>query len=723
MSNFTDENGKPIDVVNEGNLAEFQAWLLENQQPQNLPGQRVKVVPELSLETILSDENGKALKLDEHQQRYVARVVLATHYDDKSLDLMLNSAEKYPYLLGEANYITGASWANSYGNFYSRCHDKIAARNVVDNIPVIRAIVISGGMLHGQYGTGKITTLSSANQKHLNEIFQLSKFAPYRTYSKVEDAASRCMEEMATSKLVNYQQASAEFRKFINQQIAISYEDVRGLLNELKPEFYDKELLRGILSRNLVGAKSGVVLDTTKAKTQAEKNRNILPPYYTKTINALAKLAEDKMLYEADNYGRLAPLTERYKAVCIELCAVKDWRMVPQMVKESVVKDGYLLMAQKEVIAGNGEQLSKEDLELVLNSDRKDYYLKKINPEILAQKKVKLSADQQQTIALGDKEKLLARTDGVISSLIASKKLSSPEKEELLKLAEQQIMQNQKDKQYCLEYVENYEQDTKILAELNHKSTKAKFVSDGVAKIQKAYANIVANLAANGKEAAERHLQPQEVEKVVARALSGEQVAVELPLHGSLPLLMGRKAEKQRRENLAQSINTLNEVVKTTVVLGATTFKGEKVWPKQYRDKMLAQETTQQSENEFRLAKSEYNGAQQRYQDMYRDIEHIRSRLAGYELQEESFKKAKAWLNGERTSLKATARANLGLDSEQVLAVADASLEPKDKAKVRAANKKISDKLADREQNVAGKTTGEKLFAKQANQYQNRKER
>lgn len=719
MSNFTDENGNPIEVVNEDNLAKFQVWLLENQQPQNLPGQRVKVVSELSLETILSDENGKALKLNEHQQRYVARVVLATHYDNKSLDLMINSAEKYPYLLGQANQIAGAGWAGSYGNFYDQLHDKIAARNIVDNIPVIRAIVISGGMLH-KYGTGKITTLSSANQKHLNEIFQLSKFAPYRTYSKVEDAASVCMEELATSKLVNYQQASAEFRKFINQQIAISYEDVRGLLNELNPEFYDKELLSGILSRNLVGAKSGVVFDTTKAKSQAEKNKNILPPYYTKTITALAKLAEDKMLYDADNYGRLAPLTERYKAVCMELCAVKDWRMVPQMVKESVVKDGYLLMAQKEVIAGNGEQLSKEDLELVLKSDRKDYYLKKINPEILAQKQVKLNVDQQQTVALKDKEKLLAKTNGVVSSLITSKKLSSSEKEELLKLAERQIKQNQGEKQYCQEYVEQYEQDTKALTELNHKSTKAKFVSDGIAKIQQAYANIVANWATNGKEAAERHLQPQEVEKVVSLALSGEQVAVELPEHGSLPLLIGRKAEKQRRENLAQSINNFNEMVKTMVTLGVSAFKGEEVWPKQYRDKMLAQETAQQADAETKNAWAQYQSMMKHQQINYQDIDRIRGRLAGYELQEESLKKAKEWLSESKAMLKNTARDNLGLDSEQVLAVADASLEPKDKAKVRAANKKISDKLEQKEQAFVGKNTGEKLLARGAKQYQNR---
>ncbi len=719
MSNFTDENGNPIEVVNDDNLAKFQVWLLENQQPQNLPGQRVKVVSELSLETILSDENGKALKLNEHQQRYVARVVLATHYDNKSLDLMINSAEKYPYLLGEANYITGASWANSYGNFYSRFHDKIAARKIVDNIPVIRAIVISGGMLH-KYGTGKITTLSSANQKHLNEIFQLSKFAPHRTYSKVEDAASRCMEEIATSKLSNYQQASSEFRKFINQQIAVSYENVGGLLNELNPEFYDEELLRGILSRNLVRAKSGVVFDTTKAKTQAEKNKNILPPYYTKTITALAKLAENKMLYDADNYDRLAPLTERYKAVCMELCAVKDWRMVPQMVKESVVKDGYLLMAQKEVIAGNGEQLSKEDLELVLKSDRKDYYLKKINPKILAQKKVKLSADQQHTIALQDKEQLLAKTNVVVSSLMTSKKLSYSEKEELLKLAERQIKQNQGEKQYCQEYVEQYEQDTKALTELNHKSTKAKFVSDGITKIQQAYANIVANLATNGKEAAERHLQPQEVEKVVARALSGEQVAVELPLHGSLPLLIGRKAEKQRRENLAQSINNFNEMVKTMVTLGVSAFKGEEVWPKQYRDKMLAQETAQQADAETKNAWAQYQSMMKHQQINYQDIDRIRGRLAGYELQEESLKKAKEWLSESKAMLKNTARDNLGLDSEQVLAVADASLEPKDKAKVRAANKKISDKLEQKEQAFVGKNTGEKLLARGAKQYQNR---
>lgn len=722
MSNFTDENGNPIEVVNEDNLAKFQVWLLENQQPQNLPGQRVKVVSELSLETILSDENGKALKLNEHQQRYVARVVLATHYDNKSLDLMINSAEKYPYLLGQANQIAGAGWAGSYGNFYDQLHDKIAARNIVDNIPVIRAIVISGGMLH-KYGTGKITTLSSANQKHLNEIFQLSKFAPYRTYSKVEDAASVCMEELATSKLVNYQQASAEFRKFINQQIAISYEDVRGLLNELNPEFYDKELLSGILSRNLVRAKSGVVFDTTKAKSQAEKNKNILPPYYTKTITALAKLAEDKMLYDADNYGRLAPLTERYKAVCIELCAVKDWRMVPQMVKESVVKDGYLLMAQKEVIAGNGEQLSKEDLELVLKSDRKDYYLKKINPEILAQKQVKLNVDQQQTVALKDKEKLLAKTNGVVSSLITSKKLSSSEKEELLKLAERQIKQNQGEKQYCQEYVEQYEQDTKALTELNHKSTKAKFVSDGIAKIQQAYANIVANWATNGKEAAERHLQPQEVEKVVSLALSGEQVAVELPEHGSLPLLIGRKAEKQRRENLAQSINNFNEMVKTMVTLGVSAFKGEEVWPKQYRDKMLAQETAQQADAETKNAWAQYQSMMKHQQINYQDIDRIRGRLAGYELQEESLKKAKEWLSESKAMLKNTARDNLGLDSEQVLAVADASLEPKDKAKVRAANKKISDKLAEKAQDFTGKSLDEMLLARGAKQYQNRKGR
>lgn len=719
MSNFTDENGNPIEVVNEDNLAKFQVWLLENQQPQNLPGQRVKVVSELSLETILSDENGKALKLNEHQQRYVARVVLATHYDNKSLDLMINSAEKYPYLLGQANQIAGAGWAGSYGNFYDQLHDKIAARNIVDNIPVIRAIVISGGMLH-KYGTGKITTLSSANQKHLNEIFQLSKFAPYRTYSKVEDAASVCMEELATSKLVNYQQASAEFRKFINQQIAISYEDVRGLLNELNPEFYDKELLSGILSRNLVRAKSGVVFDTTKAKSQAEKNKNILPPYYTKTITALAKLAEDKMLYDADNYGRLAPLTERYKAVCMELCAVKDWRMVPQMVKESVVKDGYLLMAQKEVIAGNGEQLSKEDLELVLKSDRKDYYLKKINPKILAQKKVKLNVDQQQTVALKDKEKLLAKTNVVVSSLMTSKKLSYSKKEELLKLAERQIKQNQGEKQYCQEYVEQYEQDTKALTELNHKSTKAKFVSDGIAKIQQAYANIVANWATNGKEAAGRHLQPQEVEKVVSLALSGEQVAVELPLHGSLPLLIGRKAEKQRRENLAQSINNFNEMVKTMVTLGVSAFKGEEVWPKQYRDKMLAQETAQQADAETKNAWAQYQSMMKHQQINYQDIDRIRGRLAGYELQEESLKKAKEWLSESKAMLKNTARDNLGLDSEQVLAVADASLEPKDKAKVRAANKKISDKLEQKEQAFVGKNTGEKLLARGAKQYQNR---
>ncbi len=697
-------DGKPVTEITNENIDEFKQWFWAERHPEMERGRSVRLWEDVDLSRILTGADGKKIPLSEEQQKYLASAV---HRGGSRahVQVMVEKAADYPVLLGRVDQIAG----NSVGGvMYDYIHDELKKHSFAENLPAYRAILQQGGMVH-RLGEGNADDLSPEGRRCLDDIFNMSEYNSNNRMNRNQTSGATMFirEALSEDKLLNYGKASGEFRKLINESVFYNGNGkAQERLGKLKAEFYTPELLSEVLKKNYIPAASHIVRDTSRAKTQAEKNVNILPPYYTKVRDALLRFAEKEEIHDRNNYGQLKSLTQRYQEMCARLTGARDWQSIPQEIKNGIMKDGYLYAAQKDIIDGNAGKLAAETLQMVLDGDRDNFYIRRIPQDIIKQKGIKLDYSKQMVSALGDKDKVL--DSARIDELVTRTDLTAKEKEALIQKEESREAGRRSTREFLEQEMAEYRQ---ALEEKNVQSAetgKKHFIADSIRRIQSAYQNISKNFKDGQPNAAEAHLSAEAVERLIADRFEGKSAQLTRPEQKSLPLLFGRKEETNRREWLNNAVSDFNRTLDD--IMGAAGRSDGYLEEMQLlKGKVLAPETKEKANLEEKESQDKNQNLGMDFYFKYKDIDRTRYQLDGLNGKTEELAKAKENIAFYKKVLKDTADDRLGFKDGEPLRPVTEEMSPEEKRSVRAQNKKVADKLSEKEKTNKTKTDKEKV--------------
>ncbi len=696
--------GKHVTEITNENIDEFKQWFWAERHPEMERGRHVRLGEDVDLSQILTGADGKKIPLSKEQQKYLASAV---HRGGSRahVQVMVDRAADYPVLLGTVNQIAG----NSIGGvMYDYIQDELKKHSFAENLPAYCAILRQDGMVH-HLGDGNADNLSPEGCRYLDDIFNMSEYNHENRMNRNQTSGATMFirDALSADKLLNYGKASGEFRKLINESVFYNGSGkVQERLGKLKAEFYTPELLSEVLKKNYIPAASHIVRDTSKAKTQAEKNVNILPPYYTKVCNALLRFAEKEEIHDRNNYGQLKSLTQRYQEMCARLTGAHDYQSIPGDIKNGIMKDGYLYAAQKDIIDGNAGKLSAETLQMVLDGDRDNFYVRRIPQDIIRQKGIKLDYSKQLVSALENKDKVL--DSARIDELVTRTDLTAKEKEDLIQKEESREANRRLTREFLEHEMAEYRQAVEEKRAQETETGKKHLVADSIRRIQGAYQNISKNFKDGQPNAAEAHLSAEAVERLIADRLERKYAQLSRPEQKSLPLLFGRKDETNRREWLNNAVSAFNRTLDDIMgVAGRSDGYLEEM--QSLKGKILAPETKEKANLEEKESQDKNQNLGMNFYYKYKDIDHNRYQLDGLNRKTEELAKAKENIAFYKKVLKDTADERLGLKDGETLRPVTEEMSPEEKRSVRAQNKKVADKLSEKEETNKNKTDKEKV--------------
>ena len=211
-----------------------------------------------------------------------------------------------------------------------------------------------------------------------------------------------------------------------------------------------------------------------------------------------------------------------------------------------------------------------------------------------------------------------------------------------------------------------------------------------------------------GKDA-EQILSKEAVEKVIAERLEGKNSILQMPQEGSLPIMFGRKEEKERREKLANKITEFNQRMDSVVPYLKKEYAGEILSPDAYNQALKKTETTKQ----------EYDNAA--YNHSSRLISQGRQNTNELEdlTQRNNFiEQARERIQEKETQKKEAVKKLVGVPDKTAVQTVPQSAEKAEKAQIRRQNKQVEDKLATKEKTFAGKSDAEKVGLQKQRQNQ-----
>lgn len=696
-------NGKPVEEITNKNIDEFKQWFWAERHPEMERGVYVRLGEDVALSQILTGTDGRKIPLSEEQQKYLATAV-ARSGSRAHVQVIVDRAADYPVLLGTVDQIAG----NSVGSvMYDYIQDELKKHSFAENLPAYRAILRQGGIVH-HLGAGNADNLSPEGCRCLDDIFNMSEYNRENRMNRNQTSGATMFirDALSADKLLNYGRASGEFRKLINESIFDGSNKVLKRLDKLKAEFYTPELLSEVLKRNYIPAASHIVRDTSKAKTQAEKNVNILPPYYTKVCNALLRFAEKEEIHDRNNYGQLKSLTQRYQEMCARLTGAHDYQSIPDDIKNGIMEDGYLYAAQKDIINGNAGKLSAETLQMVLGDDWNNFYVRRIPQDVIRQKGIQLDYSKQLVSALENKDKLL--DSARIDELVTRMDLTTKEKEDLIQKEESRETNRQQTRKFLEQEIAEYQQAVEEQDAQHAQTSKKYFVANSIHRIQDAYQNITENFKDGQPNATEAHLSPEAVERLIADRLEGKYVQLSRPAQKSLPLLLGRKDEAKRREWLNKAVSSFNLTLDD--IMGATgRSEGYLEEMQAIKGKILAPETKEKANLEAKESLEKNENLRTDLYYKYKDIDRRRYQLDDLNKKTKELAKAKEHLAFYKKVLKNVAEDRLGFKEGEPLRPVKEEMSPEEKRSVRAQNKKVTDKLSEKEKTNKNKTDKEKV--------------
>ena len=697
MGMFVDANGNEINEVTAENIEDYKKWLQTDKNPDvsHLTNTDDVSLADLAVSPYLDDKQTKAAA-------YMVYRDIARNPEEDRLN-------EYIDLAKENRQVVAKSWramGNSVGGrAFDNVLDMINKRPAAENLAFVLAS-IEAGISNITYYSGKtddFSKISGENKKYAEELLNLA--APVYLKGRYDGSdpktsiSSMCVKGLVQNGSMINLRTSNENREVISKALMNNeYRYVLKNLEALKTEYLNEEMLT-ILARKYAPAQQ--YKDTKGAKTQAEKNVNILPKGYHNFKKAVLNLINKQDKYDRTRYGEERGLNERYLEVCKKINVAENIARNPKCMAGL-----YLETARKDIEEGRVARLDKTALSDVLKHDD-GKYLAMLPQEFVQNNKdlienslpknVKISLAEQNVAgaynfsiaSLGERNRTTKENNKILKNLETEQKKIEPKIDYLQKDKEEieQLKQTATAKYNIFEAEEN--------------NAKAIFsLQDGYDSIKR--------YMKEGKDA-EQILSKEAVERVIAERLEGKNSILQMPQEGSLPIMFGRKEEKERREKLANKITEFNQRMDSVVPYLKKEYAGEILSPDAYNQALKKAETTEQ----------EYDNAA--YNHLSRLISQGRQNTNELEdlTQRNNFiEQARERIQERETQKKEAVKKLAGVPDKTAVQAVPQSAEKAEKAQIRKQNKQVEDKLATKEKTFAGKSDAEKVGLQKQRQNQ-----
>ena len=699
MGMFVDANGNEIRKITAENIADYKKWLQTDKNPD---------VSHLfnSNDVSLAD---LAVSPHLYEKQAVAAAMMV--YRDVALNLEDDRLNEYIDLAKKNRPVVAKSWRSMGNSLGGRAFDNVLdmmnKRPAADNLAFILAS-IDAGISNVDYYTGKVddfSKISGENKRYAEELLKLAAPAYSKEYygrnNLHTDIAAMSVRELTKNGSMINLRTSNENREIISKAIMNNeYRYVLKNLEALKPEYLNEEMLKRLATKY---APAQQYKDTKNAKTQAEKNVNILPKSYHNFKKAVLNLINKQDKYDSTCYGEERGLNERYLEVCKKIDVSEGIARNPKCMAGL-----YLETARKDIEKGRVARLDKTALSDVLKHDDGKYlamlpqeYVQK-NKSLIEQslpEKVKISLAEQNVgeaynfsiASLGERNRTTKENKKLVENLNAEQEKIAPKIESLAKYKEE-------------------ENKTKSKADtLSKIYTRKQETVQALRDIQYAFAQIQDCRKKGGSAAEETVLSAETIEQIMSDRLQGKKSVVPEPEHGSLPLLFGRKEEKERREKLAARIADFNKLL-------------DKEMPKigeRYSGKILTSSAFAEATMAANQAEREYSQANNNYWQQKQNIGKINEREFDNLTQRNNFiEQARERIQEKETQKKEAVKKLVGVPDKTAVQTVPQSAEKAEKAQIRRQNKQVEDKLATKEKTFAGKSDAEKVGLQKQRQNQ-----
>lgn len=697
MGMFVDANGNEIKEVTAENIEDYKKWLQTDKNPDvsHLFNSNDVSLADLAVSPYLDDKQTKAAAMMVYRD-------VARNPEDDRLNEYIDLAKKNRQVVAKSWRAMGNSVG---GRAFDNVLDMINKRPAAENLAFVLAS-IEAGISNITYYSGKtddFSKISGENKKYAEELLNLAAPAylkgRYDGSDPKTSISSMCVKSLVQNGSMINLKTSYENREVISKALMNNeYRYVLKNLEALKTEYLNEEMLT-ILARKYAPAQQ--YKDTKGAKTQAEKNVNILPKGYQNFKKAVLNLINKQDKYDRNRYGEERGLNERYLEVCKKINVAENIAHNPKCMAGL-----YLETARKDIEEGRVARLDKTALSDVLKHDD-GKYLAMLPQEFVQNNKDLIESSLPKNVKISLAEQNVAGASNFSIVSLGERNRTTKENEEILKNLETEqkkiepkIDYLQKDKEEIEQLKQTATAKYNIFAAEENNAKAIFSLQDGYDSIKR--------LMKEGKDA-EQILSKEAVEKVIAERLEGKNSILQMPQEGSLPIMFGRKEEKERREKLANKITEFNQRMDSVVPYIKKEYAGEILSPDAYNQALKKTETTKQ----------EYNNAA--YNHSSRLISQGRQNTNELEdlTQRNNFiEQARERIQEKETQKKEAVKKLVGVPDKTAVQTVPQSAEKAEKAQIRKQNKQVEDKLATKEKTFAGKSDAEKVGLQKQRQNQ-----
>lgn len=697
MGMFVDANGNEIKEVTAENIEDYKKWLQTDKNPDvsHLFNSNDVSLADLAVSPYLDDKQTKAAAMMVYRD-------VARNPEDDRLNEYIDLAKKNRQVVAKSWRAMGNSVG---GRAFDNVLDMINKRPAAENLAFVLAS-IEAGISNITYYSGKtddFSKISGENKKYAEELLNLAAPAYLKGRYDGSDPKtsiySMCVKSLVQNGSMINLRTSNENREVISKALMNNeYRYVLKNLEALKTEYLNEEMLT-ILARKYAPAQQ--YKDTKGAKTQAEKNVNILPKGYQNFKKAVLNLINKQDKYDRTRYGEERGLNERYLEVCKKINVAENIARNPKCMAGL-----YLETARKDIEEGRVARLDKTALSDVLKHDD-GKYLAMLPQEFVQNNKDLIESSLPKNVKISLAEQNVAGASNFSIASLGERNRTTKENKKILKNLETEqkkiepkIDYLQKDKEEIEQLKQTATAKYNIFAAEENNAKAIFSLQDGYDSIKR--------LMKEGKDA-EQILSKEAVEKVIAERLEGKNSILQMPQEGSLPIMFGRKEEKERREKLANKITEFNQRMDSVVPYLKKEYAGEILSPDAYNQALKKTETTKQ----------EYNNAA--YNHSSRLISQGRQNTNELEdlTQRNNFiEQARERIQEKETQKKEAVKKLAGVPDKTAVQAVPQNAEKAEKAQIRKQNKQVEDKLATKEKTFAGKSDAEKVGLQKQRQNQ-----
>ncbi len=672
---FTDKDGNEVKLITKENVEEYKNWLTTARDPDYLSAE---VAPDLKISELIPTN----AYLNEKQRQIAAGVVLnamkASAAPEKCAEFisLASTTDANREIIGKAWSYMGHSTQGIY-------HYPEVARTI-EKTPASKLIGFNLACVEnncytevGQTDDGKKLT---SREKELLSLL-----------AEKPNGISAINDMVRNGSLINAKTGSDNSRKVIDKAIM---NNINNVFANLDYKFMSKEMLR----QQLRVTYRVTPKNTSAAKTQAEKNANILPKSHTHLQGAFMYFTEKQNKYDSSDYGREKGLYTRFTELC------KDMGISSELANNEILQNIGLQIATRDVKEGNAAKLNREMLEKVIANDKSGEIASNLPDDFVEKNKGSLLKISPY-LRLRDSAINNMDATWTLPAVIESKEISLALKEKILAEAQKVNAAKAPEKEVLKQNIDGYLKEMTGATSRNTANTQnINDVNDAIDKINNAFNNIRRYIKKDkdgNPIPAEEYLSAGNL----GRIITGKNPKIVLPTEGNLPLF-GRGAEKERRENLEKAINAFNKTVQTCMpalnkklydkksssyYTPAKEFLGDKILTDKASFWLRRSETD--CRTDFDKTRDSLEQKYGRYEVKQRALEIMErtDRILADTLNN---------LNSLKSAMKESAHELSGVkaaEGQSKLQAVDHKLEREDKAAARQANKAIVDPLAQKQ--------------------------